>query len=110
MWCGLEDFKRYLSENPIINEMSGIETLMETLYQFYIEGGNRDNEKIKVCFQEIRQYTQILPFEEWDAVCTAVISLVAEQERVAFLDGLQVGAKLLLELMRMGNFQEEKAF
>ena len=103
MWCGLEEFKKYLSKNTIIGEMSGVETLMDTLYQFYMESGNQDDEKIKACFREIRHYTRDLSFEEGDAVCTSIITLLAEQERVAFLDGLQAGAQLLLELMRMGN-------
>ena len=103
MNVSIEDFKKYLSKNPIIGELSGVESLMDTLYQFYMESGNQDDEKIKACFREIRYYTRNLSFEEGDAVCTSIITLLAEQERVAFLDGLQVGAQLLLELMRMGN-------
>ena len=98
MCCNLEDLKAYLSEHPVISERAGIEPLMEVIYKFYIETNGPDDGKLRECFENIWQYTDSLPFSKRDAISRTIVELAAEQEREAFLDGLQAGAQLVLEL------------
>ena len=74
------------------------QTLMEMLYCTYTNNNAIDSEKIRKGFEEIERLTQGLAFQESDAVCSAVVSICAEQEQIAFLAGLRVGAQLVLEL------------
>ena len=91
--------KKYLSENPLIDERSQIRTLMETVYQFYIDGNGENAEEIAGCFDEIDRYTKTLSFLERDAICCTVAELAVLQGHAAFLDGMQAGAQLVLELL-----------
>ena len=98
MCCNLEDLKAYLSEHPVISERAGIEPLMEVIYKFYMRTHKPNEGKLRECFEKIRQYTDALPFLKQDAISRTIVELAAEQEREAFLDGLQAGAQLMLEL------------
>ena len=94
----IQELREYLSEHPVIRERSEVEPLMEVIYKFYIETNGPDDGKLKECFENIWQYTDSLPFSNRDAISCTVVELAAEQERKAFLDGLQAGAQFVLEL------------
>lgn len=57
-----------------------------------------DSKKGKHDFRELRLLLSELGFQKSNEVVSLVLSLNAEQERIAFISGLQLGAQLILEL------------
>ena len=72
---------------------------MDSLYQCYNGRANYSNDAIRECFLLLKEYTKEMPFEQSDRICSAVSSACAESERLAFLDGISIGAQLILELI-----------
>lgn len=57
------------------------------------------NARIKAAAQTLHDRLDTLTAEEADEIFSLNISLCAEQERLAFQAGLQLGAQLVMELM-----------
>lgn len=76
-----------------------VETQMEALYWAYIDSRGIDGEEICQCYQKLGQLLQELPWKKQNDIQCAVNELGAVMERLAFLDGVRSGAKLMLELM-----------
>ena len=92
----IEQIKDYLGCQPTEKEGA----LLEILYFAYLDR-NTGDKHINTYFALIDACTHSLSFEKSNEIINAAVSLCAEQERIAFVDGVRVGAKLVIELMEL---------
>ena len=88
----------YIQSHPFDAGDSGCETVLEQLYQAYIQSHEGDPKEIKAGFQELEEFLCSLPLEDNDAVFTLCCNLCSIYQRMAFIAGLQYGARLIQEL------------
>ena len=74
------------------------ETVLDQLYQAYAESHESDPVEIGEGFKELEDYLCALPLEDNNAVFKICCRLCTTYERKGFLDGIQYGAHLMLEL------------
>jgi len=74
------------------------EKIAEVFYQCYHRDADVHNETIRKSFREIESCVAQLPYLQADRICTATVNACVECEKLAFLDGVAVGARLILEL------------
>ena len=77
---------------------SDCETVLDQLYQAYQESHESDPPEIRDGFKELDELLCALPLDDNNAVFNLCCSLCTAYERKAFLDGIQYGALLVLEL------------
>jgi len=70
----------------------------ELLCSQYDSRAEYRSEQVQESFRRIDSCTRGLPFRQADKIREAVYLACGAYEKVAFLDGVAVGAKLLLEL------------
>lgn len=90
--------KAYIDTHPIDLGYSDCETVLDQLYQAYQETHESDPPDIRDGFRELDDLLGHLPLEDNNAVFNLCCSLCTAYEHKAFLDGLQYGAELILEL------------
>ena len=90
--------KAYIDTHPIDLGDSDCETVMDQLYQAYAESHESDPSEIGDGFKELEGFLHTLPLDDNNAVFNLCCRLCSAYERKAFLDGLQYGAHLILEL------------
>lgn len=95
----IRQLKAYLSANPPGEDGPAVPDLMEALYHFHAESNAGNSPETDRCFAEVDLHTRQLPYRDRDAICCAMTSLCIEQDRSAFMEGLQTGVGLLLELL-----------
>ena len=93
-----ERLKTYIDTHPFDSGDSDCETVLDQLYQAYQESHESDPLDIQVGFRELDKLLSHLPLEDNNAVFNLCCSLCVEYEHKAFIDGLQYGAHLILEL------------
>ena len=76
-----------------------IETVLDFLWYFYTDEHPIYSETIKQSFQNLESVFDSLTLEHADLLFAEVCSLCQEHEKLAFLEGLHLGAKLVQELM-----------
>lgn len=72
--------------------------VLDQLYRAYSESHESDPQEIGDGFKELEEYLCVLPLDNNNAVFNLCCRLCSAYERKAFLDGLQYGAELMLEL------------
>ena len=72
---------------------------LEVLYRHYMESRGADGAEVNRCYKKLYQLLQEFPRQKQNSIECAVNELCATVEKVAFLDGMHSGAKLLLELL-----------
>lgn len=88
----------YIQSHPFDAGDRGCETVLDQLYQAYIQSHEGDPEENKEGFQELEESLCSLPLEDNDAVFTLCCNPCSIYQRMAFMDGLQYGARLMQEL------------
>ena len=88
----------YIESHPFDSGNSNCATVLDLLYQAYIESHDTDPPEISNGFKELEEFLCELPLEDNNAVFSLCCRLCSAYERKAFLDGLQYGAHLMLEL------------
>ena len=88
----------YIEAHPFDSGNSNCETVLDQLYQAYIESHDTDPPEISNGFKELEEYLCVLPLDNNNAVFNLCCRLCSAYERKAFLDGLRYGAELILEL------------
>ena len=73
-------------------------TVLDRLYHAYAASHEHDPQEIGVGFKEPEEYLCVLPLDNNNAVFNLCCRLCSAYERKAFIDGLQYGAELMLEL------------
>lgn len=84
----------YIAENHPGEDPS----LLETPYSFFTEFHPIDSVVIQSCFRHLDDHFRHLTPKENDQVFDLICQLCAEHERLAFLEGIRVGACLIREL------------
>ena len=90
--------KAYIEAHPFDPGDSDCETVLDQLYQAYAESHESDPSEITERFKELDELLGVLPLDDNNAVFNLCCSLCTAYERKAFLDGIQYGAHLVLEL------------
>lgn len=93
-----EALKAYTQNHPINFGSDDCETVLDQLYQAYAESHESDPVEISDGFKELEKFLCVLPLKDNNAVFNLCCHLCSAYERKAFLDGLQYGAHLILEL------------
>ena len=91
----LELFQLFIKEQ-LGEEGENIAGLICSNYDSGIEKRSRE---VQISFHKVEQCILSLPFQQADEIRSAVYIACGEYEKLAFLDGVAVGAKLLLELI-----------
>lgn len=92
----IEALRDYYRNHP--PNYGGAENLLEFLYWHYSEDNPIDNQKIRDGFAKMRSQFPHLSLQEFDPIFTIVSGLCVECERLAFYEGLRLGAALMTEL------------
>ena len=90
----------YIQAHPFDFGDSDCETVLDQIYQAYAESHESDPEEIGDGFKELEEFLHTLPLEDNNAVFNLCCCLCSAYERKAFLDGLQYGSHLILELQK----------
>ena len=94
----VERLKAYIDTHPFDPGDSDCETVMDQLYQAYAESHESDPQEISEGFKELEEFLCNLPLDDNNAVFNLCCRLCIAYEHKAFLDGLQYGAHLIMEL------------
>ena len=88
----------YRTAHPFNPGDSDCDTVLDQLYQAYTESHESDPPKIRDGFKELDALMGSLPLDDNNAVWNLCCQLCTAYEHKAFIDGLQYGAHLILEL------------
>ena len=88
----------YITAHPFDPGESNYETVLDQLYQAYAESHESDPLEIRDGFKELDALLEQLSLDDNNAVWNLCCQLCTAYERKAFLDGLQYGAHLMMEL------------
>ena len=94
----INQLKTYIETHPFDPGDSDCETVLDQLYQAYAESHESDPTEISNGFKELEEYLCNLPLEDNNAVFNLCCRLCSAYERKAFIDGVQYGTRLMLEL------------
>ncbi|MBO5049050.1 MAG: hypothetical protein J6C41_01305 [Oscillospiraceae bacterium] len=94
----INQLKTYIETHPFDPGDSDCETVLDQLYQAYAESHENDPPEISNGFKELDEFLCNIPLEDNNAVFTLCCRLCSAYERKAFIDGVQYGAHLILEL------------
>ena len=92
----LKILEEYYKQNP--PKHGDMESVLEVLYWYYAENNPIDNQKIRDSFAKLRSQFPNLSMQEFDPIFDTVSELCEEHERLAFYEGLRLGATLMIEL------------
>ena len=90
--------KDHIEANPFDPGDSDCETVMDQLYQAYQKSHESDPPEIRTGFKDLAELLRSLSVRDNDAVFNLCCSLCTAYEHKAFLDGLQYGAHMIMEL------------
>ena len=90
----------YIKSHKFDGGTSECETVLDQIYQAYAESHESDPLEIRQSFKELDELLGALPLDDNNAVFNLCCSLCTAYERKAFLDGIQYGAHLVLELYK----------
>ncbi len=90
--------KAYIDAHPFDSGDSDCETVLDQLFQAYAESHESDPPEISEGFKELEEFLCRLPLDDNNAVFNLCCRLCIAYERKAFLDGVQYGAHLIIEL------------
>ena len=94
----VQRLKAYIDTHPFDSGDSDCETVLDQLYQAYAESHEFDPPEISEGFKELEDFLCSLPLEDNNAVFNLCCRLCSAYEHKAFVDGLQYGAHLILDL------------
>ena len=93
-----EAMKTYLETHPFDLGSDDCTTVLDQLYLAYANTHELDPPEIRKGFEELEGFLRTLPLSDNNAVCNLCCRLCGAYERKAFIDGLQYGALLIMEL------------
>lgn len=88
----------YITAHPLGSGDSDCETVLDQLYQAYAESHESGPPEIRDGFKELDDLLGDLSLDDNNAVWNLCCQLCTAHEHKAFIDGLQYGAHLILEL------------
>ena len=93
-----EALRDYLQIHPYDIGDPDCENILDLLYRAYAETHESDPPEIQSGFAELEEFLKTLPLDDNNAVFNLTCQLCTAYEHKAFLDGLQFGAELMMEL------------
>ena len=93
-----EAMKAYMQAHPFDSGDPDSKTVLDQIYCAYAESHESDPQEIGDGFKELEEYLCVRPLDNNNAVFNLCCRLCSAYERKAFIDGLQYGAELMLEL------------
>ena len=93
-----ERLDAYINTHPFDPGDSDCETVLDQLYQAYAESHESDPTEISNGFKELEEYLCNLPLKDNNTVFNLCCRLCSAYEHKAFIDGLQYGTHLMLQL------------
>ena len=93
-----EQLNTYMESHPFDSGDSDCETVLDQLYQVYAESHESDPPNIRDGFKKLDTLLEQLPLDNNNAVWNLCCQLCTAYEHKAFLDGLQYGAHLIIEM------------
>ena len=93
-----EALRAYTRDHPFDAGNGDAETVLDQLYQVYAESHESDPPEISEGFKQLECFLETLPLDDNNAVFNLCCGLCTAYEHKAFLDGLQYGAHLILQL------------
>ena len=91
--------KAYLEAHPFQAGDDEGTTALDQLYLAYAESHESDPAEIRDGFKELEEFLHTLPLDDNNAVFSLCCHLCTDYERKAFLDGIQYGARMMMELL-----------
>ena len=88
----------YITAHPFDSGDREFEAVLDQLYQAYAESHESDPPEIRDGFKELDDLLGSLPLDDNNAVWNLCCQICTAYEHKAFLDGLQYGAHLIIEL------------
>jgi hypothetical protein len=88
----------YMDKHPIDLGDTDCKTVLDQLYQAYAESHESDPPEIRDGFKELDNLLSELSLEDNNAVFNLCCRLCSAYEHKSFIDGLQYGAHMILEL------------
>lgn len=92
--------RAYMQAHPFDSGDPDCKTVLDQLYRAYAESHENDPSEIQAGFDELETFLETLPLSDNNAVFNLCCRLCVAYEYKAFLDGLQYGAGLILELTK----------
>ena len=93
-----DQFKAFLRERKPGCGDPEIETVLEFLWSAHSYVNPVDNDFIREKLEKLEPISKALSFEDANLMDDAIAALCFETERLAFLEGVRVGARLVMEL------------
>ena len=93
-----QHLKTYIDTHPFDSGDSDCETVLDQLYQAYTESHESAPPAIKEGFKELDELLGSLPLDDNNIVFNLCCSLCTAYEQKSFIDGVQYGVHLALEL------------
>ena len=90
-----EAFYRYLQEHPLKNDDVEIESVLELFYECCAEGVLRDTPQMRA---GIRRIYELAGPRAGDEILNLLSDLLWEGEKRAFLEGIRMGGKWVMEI------------
>lgn len=99
----VEKVIRYLKKHPV-NYQGQVDTLLDLLYQAFTEFNSVETPEFKMVIHPLREKLRSLVDTEQDAddYMDIVFSMCAAYERQGYIEGIKVGARLMMELLQDG--------
>ena len=94
----LEKLKTYLAEHPQKYSYGDIDGLLDILFWDYLQYNPVTNDEVRSKTREAEAYMGALSGSEIDDVFACFFRMCLEYQRLFFIDGARVGARLALEL------------
>ena len=94
----IERLKEELDKDPPSYGYKDANSLLEMLYTWYVEWNPINSEEIRTGFLELEAVFCCCCEGKTDDVLDIITRLCQNHERVAFLEGLRVGVRLVQEL------------
>ena len=94
----IEKLKAQFAARPVKCDCEGVDSVWELLYYYYTQDNPLENAVIRCQYKALDQILDKLTTAENDQVFYLTCDLCGEYARRAVREGLQVGARLVLEL------------
>jgi len=94
----MQSIKAYLAEREPNYGYYEAHSLLELLWCSYTQSNPVENEKLKMLFDELEPLFASLSAEDSDLLFSKISDICMEYEHAAFLEGLHVGIRLVVEL------------
>lgn len=91
-------YYQFIKEQHKHNLKSSADSFLELLWQHYTIGHSIDCEKIRMHFESVVTTLSPLSQKRQRTLLRTVVDLCLEHERIAFIEGVQIGAQLAAEI------------